>query len=298
LNPEKKLAEMTPDLKKIEERIYQNLPALAPHQKKVAHFFLEHMDLVALLPIQEVARRAGTSEATIVRFTQLLGYRGYKEIKETLSANLKAQLSPTARYHLAVAEKEKSPDILKLCSQNVISNIQETIKSVDPQAFSGAVESIIHARHIYCIGLELSSNLAQLMTYLLRQYSYEAQHLSLDYFCYHEQVAFMRPEDLIIAFSFSPYSRETVEALSLASKRSIPSILFTDKKSSPARASATHCLPIKTDNITFSNSLGAVVTVINAIIAELNFRDKERTLTALGIIEEVIQNDRYIASPS
>jgi DNA-binding MurR/RpiR family transcriptional regulator len=46
----------------------------------------------------------------------------------------------------------------------------------------------------------------------------------------------------------------------------------------------------------FSNSLGAVVTVINAIIIELNFRDKERTLNALKIIEENIKDERYFIS--
>ena len=288
---------MTADMKNIEDRICKSLPGLPVHQKKVANFFLEHMDLVALLPIREVAHKTGASEATIVRFAQLLGYRGYKELKETLSSYLKAQLSPTARYHLAVAEQGKSPDVLKLASQNVISNIHETIRSVEPLVFIAAVESIIAAERIYCIGLELSSHLSQLMTFLLRQYSYNAQHLSLDYFRYQEQVAFMNPQDLVIAFSFSPYSRETVDAIALAKKRAIPSILFTDKKSSPARTWATHCLSIKTDNIMFSNSLGAVVTVINAIITELNFRDKDRTLAALRIIEESIRDDRYFVTP-
>jgi len=289
---------MTPDMKNIEDRIVRSLPTLASNQKKVANFFLEHLDLVALLPIREVALKTGASEATIVRFAQLLGYRGYKELKETLSSSLKAQLSPTARYHLAVAETGKSPDVLKLASRNVISNIHETIRSIDTHIFAAAVDSIIAADQIYCIGLELSSHLAQLMTFLLRQYSYNAQHLSLDYFRYEEQVAFMNPRDLVIAFSFSPYSRETVDAIALAKKRAVPSILFTDKKSSPARTWATHCLPIKTDNIMFSNSLGAVVTVLNAIITELNFRDKERTLAALRIIEESIRDDRYFVAPT
>jgi len=43
----------------------------------------------------------------------------------------------------------------------------------------------------------------------------------------------------------------------------------------------------------FSNSLGAIAVVINAIIAELNFRDKDRTLKALKIIEENIKDNRY-----
>jgi len=285
-------------MKKIEEQIYALLPQLTGHQKKVARFFLDHLDMVALLPIQEVAHKTGASEATIVRFAQHLGFRGYKELKTTLSSFLKDQISPTARFHIAVAEKGRSPDVLKLASQNVILNIQDTIKSVDPTVFTQAVDGIIKAQRIYCLGLEISSHLAQLMTFLLRQYSYDAQYISMDYFRYHEQIAYMGPKDLIIAFSFSPYSRETVEALTAAKKHKINSIVFTDKKSAPARLSATYCFQIKTDNIMFSNSLGAVVTVINAMITELNFKDKDRTLHALEIIEDSIKNDAYFINPA
>jgi DNA-binding MurR/RpiR family transcriptional regulator len=285
---------MALDMKTLENRIYSALPRMAPLQKKIANFFLEHMDMVALLQIQEVALKAGVSEASIVRFAKILGYRGYKELKETLSSSLKDQLSPTARFRMAVAEKERSPDVLKLASENVIINIHDTIKSIDPQVFTNVVDSIIAARRIYCLGLEISAHLAQLMTYLLRLYSYDAQYLSFDYFRYFEQIGHMQKEDLLIAFSFSPYSRETINALIFAKERSIKSIAFTDKKSAPARASATYCFQIKTDNIMFSNSLGAVVTVLNAIITELNLKDKERTLRALEIIETSIKDDNYL----
>jgi DNA-binding MurR/RpiR family transcriptional regulator len=287
---------MTRSMQNIETRIYDSLPRLSQHQKKAASFFLEHMDLVALLPIQEVAFKAQVSEATIVRFAQLLGFRGYKELRQTLSASLTDELSPTAIFRKAVAESEKFPDVLNLASQSVIANIQDTIKSVDPQTFRDAVQAIIQARRIYCLGLEISAHLAQLMTFQLRLYSYDAQYISLDFFRYSEQIAYMSGDDLLIAFSFSPYSRETVDALALAKRRSVPSIVFTDKKSAPARISATHCFQIKTDNIMFSNSLGAVVTMINAIIIELNFKDKERTLRALATIEESIQDGRDFIS--
>jgi len=285
-----------PSRKKIEDLILKLTPRLAAHQKKVADFFIEHLDLVALLPIQEVARKAGVSEATIVRFAKLLGFKGYKELKEILSATLQDQLSPTAQFQKAVADQGPSTDLLTLSSRNVISNIQNTVQSIDPKMFDQVVDSIISAERIYCLGLEISSHLAQLMTFLLRLYSYDAQYISLDYFRYREQIAYMTSQDLLIAFSFSPYSRETVEALATAKERRIRSIAFTDKKIAPIRSFASYCLQIKTDNIMFSNSLGAVVTVINAIINELNFKDRERTLNALNIIEQSMKDKRYFVT--
>jgi len=282
--------------KAIESAILELVPSLPANQKKVADFFLEHIDLVALLPIKDVAQKAAVSEASIVRFAQLLGYKGYKELKDELSTTLKNQLSPTEHYQLAITEKEKTPDIFKLVAHNVITNITDTIKSIDINIFSNVVDSIIAAQRIYCLGMELSHQLSRLMTFLLRTYSYDAHYLSVDFLQYREQIAYMTPSDLLIAFSFSPYSRETVEAISFAKARGINSIAFTDKKTAPIRDFATFSLQIKTDNIMFSNSLGAIVTVINAIIIELNFRDKERTLNALKIIEENIKDERYFIS--
>ena len=282
--------------KAIESSILQLVPSLPVNQKKVADFFLEHIDLVALLPIRDVAQRAEVSEASIVRFGQMLGYRGYKELKDELSTTLKKQISPTRHVELAVTEKAKTPDIFKLVAHNVITNINDTIKSIDINTFSQVVDSIITAKRIYCLGLELSHHLSRLMTFLLRQYSYDAQYLSVDFLQYREQIAYMNPDDLLISFSFTPYSRLTVEAVAFSKNKGIPSIAFTDKRTAPVSEYSTYCLQIKTDNIMFSNSLGAVVTVMNAIIIELNFRDKERTINALKIIEDNIKDERYFIS--
>ncbi len=263
------------------------------NQRKIAEYFLENLGKVALLPIKNIATEIGVSEASVVRFGQILGYKGFKELKDEISNNLQDRLSPTERYQAATLKKQKEPDTLSLVAQNVISNINNTISGIDQTAFSGAVDLIIQAKKIYCFGMEISSFFSRLLTFLLRLYTYDAQYLSIDFLHYLEQVAFMSTGDLIIAFSFSPYSRETVEAVEYATKKSMKSIAFTDKKTAPITKVATHTLHIKTDNIMFSNSLGAVSVIINAIMTELNFRDPERTLHALKIIEDSIRDERY-----
>lgn len=279
--------------KELEELIYSIVHSLPPNQKKVADFFLENIDLVALLPIKDIALKANVSEASIVRFAQSLGYKGFKELKAVLSTTLKNKLSPTEYYQFAVTEKEKTPDIITLVANNVITNINDTLKSINYYEFSNVVDSIMKARQIYCLGLEISYQFASMLTFLLRLYGYDAHTLSLNFLHYQEQIAFLTEDDLLVAFSFSPYSRPTIEAVSYASERKIPVIAFTDKKIAPVNKYSTHCLQIKTDNIMFTNSLGAVAVVINAIITELNLQDKERTLHALEIIEKNINDSRY-----
>ncbi|MBN1540752.1 MurR/RpiR family transcriptional regulator [candidate division KSB1 bacterium] len=281
------------EIKNIKNLIDEILPSLPTNQRKVADFFLDNMHLLALLPIKEVAYQADVSQASIVRFAQLLGFRGYKELKQQISTSLRTQLSPTEQFQYAAAEKSKKIDTLKLISKSVVQNIEETVRSLDSKVFSSAIDRIMHAKQIYCLGLELSAQLAQLMTFMLRLYGYNAQTLSANFMHFREQIAFLSPSDLVIAFSFSPYSRETVEAVSHAHVLRIPIIAFTDKKTSPIREHADDCIEIQTDNIMFSNSLGPIAVILNAIVTELNFRDKNRTLFALRNIEDSIRDERY-----
>ncbi len=270
---------------------------MPPNQKKLAEYFLENMNLLALLPIDDIAQQANVSKASVVRFAQLIGYRGFKELKEEFSSSLIDQLSPTEKYKIVVAEQDGFPDSIALAAQNVMTNIQETLRYIDRQQFHQAVDAIIAAKNIYCLGLELSAALSHLMTFLLCLYHYPAHHMSLDYLRFKEQVAHMSKDDLLIAFSFSPYSRETVEAIAAAREKELVSIAFTDKKTAPIRNYATFTFQIKTDNIMFSNSVGAITVLINAIITELNFRDRERTLKALENIEENIKDERFFILP-
>ena len=65
--------------------IYNSLPE---SEKRVARFVLDHADAAIHAPITTLAERAGTSEATIVRFCQRLGYRGYPNFRIFLARDV------------------------------------------------------------------------------------------------------------------------------------------------------------------------------------------------------------------
>ena len=50
-------------------------------QKDVAQYIVDHLDEVAFQTAEELARRANTSSATVVRFSQALGFEGFPELQ-------------------------------------------------------------------------------------------------------------------------------------------------------------------------------------------------------------------------
>ena len=66
---------------------------LRKSEKQAADYILEHMEQALDLPLDRLAKAAGVSQPTVLRMLKALGYKGYKDF----------------RYHL-VAELAKSGD--------------------------------------------------------------------------------------------------------------------------------------------------------------------------------------------
>src|SRR4051794_8975083 len=65
----------------LDERLAARRDALSPTEQRVADFFAQHREEAAFLSATEIAQRLGTSDATVVRTAQSLGYSGLQELK-------------------------------------------------------------------------------------------------------------------------------------------------------------------------------------------------------------------------
>ena len=60
-------------------------PSLRESERKIADYILTHPDEITYMSITELAERTDTSEATVIRFAQRLGYSGYAALKIALT---------------------------------------------------------------------------------------------------------------------------------------------------------------------------------------------------------------------
>jgi len=70
--------------------------SLRPAEKKVASYILDNGGQVVYQSITELASATGTSDATIIRFANALGFSGYQELKIALAREL---VSPGKNIH-------------------------------------------------------------------------------------------------------------------------------------------------------------------------------------------------------
>jgi len=190
--------------------VISKYPDLPNHQKRVGDFFLEHPHDFAMLSILDLASKIGVSEATIFRFAQSLGFRSFTHFKNSVMEETQKIVKPAQPFKL-LKEEELPDNTLTGVARMDIENINMTMHKISPERFNSAVNLIDKADHVYTCGLGVSAISCRVLAYLLNQMAIPAKVFLHDSATFIEQVTFLKPSDLLITFSFPPYSRESVE---------------------------------------------------------------------------------------
>jgi DNA-binding MurR/RpiR family transcriptional regulator len=278
--------------KEIKDKILYHYQDLRKNHKNIADFFIENFDRVPFLTVQDVSKASKTSVASVIRFTQRVGFSGFSEMQNEIARTLQTHLQNKDIFQLISNDKLKE-DILTSVANQDISNINETVGINDRANFHKAVELILASNRVYTAGLGISNLLAQILSYQLNQVSVDSHALVYNSLTFLEQLLFLTKRDLLIVFSFPPYSKETIEAVKFVAGKGIKTIAITNKQSAPVTVFSNIQLIVKSENMLFTNSFAAISVIINALATECAFRNKPKAnkmVKELNKISELQQN--------
>jgi DNA-binding MurR/RpiR family transcriptional regulator len=100
-------------------------------------------------------------------------------------------------------------------------------------------------------------------------------------------VATLEPQDLLVAFSVHPYSRETLDAVRFARDRKVPVLAFTDNSASPLARLASMVLLVPGENVMYSHSTASFTVLANALVTVMGARDPGRALQRVREAERI-----------
>lgn len=140
------------------EQIERALPDLSRAERSVAEWVLAHPRQATELPVATLARSAGTSEPTVVRFCRSVGLSGVRELKLRLAESLSR---PGGYVHRDVGLDDSTADaVTKVIDRSIQALLElRTLSSSLP--FDGAVRAMADARQILFAGLGASAAVAR-----------------------------------------------------------------------------------------------------------------------------------------
>jgi DNA-binding MurR/RpiR family transcriptional regulator len=278
----------------LRERIVDHVGSLSPQQRVIAEYFLDHLQEIPFLSVPELAERTGASEATVVRFCQRIGYSGYSDLKEALVDLAREEMKASNVEYDIGANSDGDKDFLRAMGKLEQHNIERTLDNIDQTTFRHVAASLFKADHIFTFGLGISAYLADLAAYLFTEHGLRSTCLATRYTSPREQLVVLRPSDLVLAFSFPPYSRQTLEVLEESRDKGVPTVVVTDKTTAPAVALAHDALVVSSHGMSFNNATSSVNVLLNALVVEIASRHRGETADAISRINRILREQPYL----
>ena len=261
---------------------YRNLPEA---QRAIADILMADPLLGALWGIESMAERAHVSVGTVIRFAKRLGYKGFSEFRDALRE------ACSARSEAAELEQLDIPQDMLGTLGGVVrrdgEHLSRLIQAVDPSMLESAARLLVGSDHRVILGRGVGHVMGLIFAFYLTQAGVPCiAALPSDF---SNQVANLGRKDQLVVISFSPYSRETVDAASFAKENGVPVLAFSDRKDSPLAPFADILIPVPSEDLLFISSLTSFATLCNAFAIVLAARDQSGILKRLKAADKVAQ---------
>lgn len=283
--------------KEIKEKIKSKYNSLPKNQKKIADYFINNFDKIPFVNVQDLSIATGASVASVVRFSQRAGFKGFSELRDAIAGSLQKELYSKEIFPL-FENRTAEKDLLVEVANHDIKNINDTLNLVERKTFEYVTDRIIKSERVFTAGLGISYLLAEILAYQLTQVGISSSILQHSHTLFNEQILYLNPKDLLIVFSFPPYSKETIEAAEYANDKKIDVIAVTNKHASPVTFFTKANLIVKSENMLYTNSFAAISVLINAIATACAVKDKQRAKKVLKESEEIMIKQNQIISGS
>ena len=256
-------------------------------QKRIAGYILSNYDKAAFMTASKLGKLVGVSESTVVRFASSLGYDGYPAMQNALQEIVRSRLTSIQRIQVS-REQMDHQDILGSVMQRDMGSIHTAIDQLDRSAFDSAVDKLLHARHIYILGVRSSAYLAGYLHFyfhlIFPNVTLVQNMAGGEIF---EQMVRIGPGDVIVGISFPRYSKLAVIAVEFAHSRGAEVVAITDSKMSPLYKLSDAALLVRSDMISFVDSMTAPLSLLNALIVAVGQQKHEEVSGTFSEMERV-----------
>ncbi len=267
------------------EEISRNYPSLTPRQRKLAEYLFHNLNQAILLNSTQLAAEAEVSVATVLRFVTSLGFAGFAEFKRTIGEKILEDFSTATRLEESSKAMEDRSSLFTDILKGDVENIGALSSQVSEESFGHSVEKLCSAKTIYVLGLRSSYALAFYLAFDLRFFLSSVRLVDLGIGDTPEQLRDIGSEDVLVAISFKRYTHETVRITEKVKRKGAFILGITNSELSPIAQLSDLLLVAETQIPAYFESYTAPMSLLNALITAIAFREKETALPVLSALE-------------
>lgn len=250
----------------VEIKIRDAEPAMTKAERTVAEYVVSQLATVPTLSIKQLAQRSGTSEASVLRFSKTVGYRGYRDFVLSLSAALGSMdKAGDERNYTDIRPGDDLETIIENVSYNNQRSIADTLTALDKKMVAKAVALLCRAKRVDWYGLGASGLVCQDAQQKFMRINRYWQAF-VDGHSMRAAAALLSPRDVAVLVSNSGTTTEILDALDLARAAGAKTIAVTRYSKSELALGADIVLRISTPEVSLrSGAMGSRIAMLNVV---------------------------------
>jgi len=266
--------------------LVEKTDTMSPKQRKLANYILENPGIVNVASARELAAQVGVDPATVVRFAQALGFRGYVDLQQQLRHSYLASLSPQALTDDQGSSVDEH-NVVEVMLQKDLSNLRVTLETVDKEKLTQLADRICEGRCVlviaegsYIAPALILSHHCQAMGYPVHAEGHGGTRLAA-------ALTSLRDGDVVFGLSFWRGYQETIQSIKWARARGLETFALTDSIFSPIARAAEHTLIVPTAALFFFNSLTASTSLMYGLAGLVWLRGGGRARESMEQMREL-----------
>jgi DNA-binding MurR/RpiR family transcriptional regulator len=272
--------------------IHDRYDDMSHSYQQIALYLTQNPNDVAVMSLSAIADACGIHASSFVRFAQMLGYTGFKEVQAVFQKRL-STAAPGFEARLKALKSElndqgnvRGGKFLHDLVLRDIASLQELLNITAAKTIERAVDMMERADTIYLIGQLRSAPVVDLMRYVLTMLGKRTVLLDASGGLATHMANVIRRTDLLFAVSFRFYATEVVNIVDQLACRGIPIIAISDSTLSPLAKNASVLFSVPEHRYTFSRSLAAPMCLAQALMIALAARLQKSKVPHIPIVTQ------------
>lgn len=267
--------------------IKRKLPELPKAMRRVALYVVNNPLEVVAKSANDLALTLATSDATVIRTAQALGYDGLAELKQLLAETLSAS-TPSKAFGKVVGEAQA--DMRKAVDRSLGMQARAIADLRDGEAGAdiGAVAQLLgQRRRIVLFGQGQTQHIVSYAGHLLRRHGREILLLRASGKALADELLQLGPEDGLLLFSYDRVYAEVRAATNEALRLGIPIVLVSGDARNELAQKCDRLIVLPRGEVGGMATHGATLVWLETLIVALAVFSRNETAAALTRLEQI-----------
>lgn len=274
--------------KTIKDILLQADLALTPSEERIVQLLLADYPSSGLGTATNLAKKAGVSDATVVRLVVKLGFDGFPDFQRRLLAEVEARL-----HSPLLMMETKRPDssearIAESYLHAVSDVIDKTISATPAATYERAARLIMESKgRVILLGGRFSRHIAGMLAGYLAQFRPGVIDIGAITAQTFDMLVDLGKRDILIAFDYRRYQSDVVQFAKQAGAQGVTTLLFTDPWLSPIaeHAELTIICPLEVPSP--YDTMAPAIAQIEALAAQILSSLDDATRRRIEKLEQI-----------